>query len=156
MTATLVDPLVEHRACQNCQHDVNDQGVSTDISERGWIHTLTSQYRCPPGHWGVTGDSFANPSIGLDAIEAAIEQACAETDTAVREELADTTYDGGQLEDAKAEARHEGRAQYSTELNGAITVALHHFMQSGLTRQERQLIEQLNDALTEAWESVPV
>lgn len=134
--------LTEHRACEACQHPVNDQGLG---EARGWIHTVTGQYRCPEG------SGYATPMAGEDAIAAAVDAAIAETESVLRE----TLYDDGEMDTARDDANDAGRAEYSTELNGAITAALHNF-RAGLTDAENDVVNRLNEALTEAWLSVPV
>jgi hypothetical protein len=156
-TDELMALLVQHRACAHCQTSINDQAVSAN-DERGWIHTDTGLYRCPPGTWrtdDVPGLAYAEPIDSEAAIEERIEKACEETERVTRDDCEETMYDDEQLEDAKDEAYKQGRADYSTELNGAITSALHGFGRD-LSVLERRVFDRMNDVLTEAWESVDV
>jgi hypothetical protein len=157
--------LTEHRACENCWTAVNDQGMSTSEEgpgARGWIHTLTGQYRCPPGTYRDDGEiAYALPAQGEEAIEARIEKACIETEEVTRSACENSMYDDKQLQDAKdkayAKGRAKGRADYSTELNVAITEALHKFRTKfRLSAGALQLYDDMNEVLTEAWNSVLV
>lgn len=156
LTAALIAKLAEHRACQNCLQSINDQGRG---ETRGWVHTLSGNYRCGAGNWAPEGEdlAYANPSDPEKEIDRRIEEAALEAAQAAREQGEETALADHQTEcEAKQEEAYlKGRGDMNTELNGAITVALHKFM-GRLTRQERTLIERLNDALTIAWESVEV
>lgn len=159
MTVTLLS-RVEHRACANCGHSLNDQGMSVDRSPRGWIHTETGQYKCPSGSY-PEGDGFALPMEDTDSIEAKIERAAQEAYETSRAACEETMYDDEQMDDAKTEAYNagvkQGRADYSAQLNGAITAALHRYrMDNQLTGAAHDLYFALNDVLTEAWNSVEV
>lgn len=152
------DPMIEHRACANCGHSLNDQGMSVDRSLRGWIHTETGQYKCPSGSYPES-DGFALPMEDTDSVEAKIERAAQEAYETSRAACEETMYDDEQMDDAKTEAHNagvtQGRADYSAELNGAITAALHRYRTgAALTGERLAVYEALNEALTEAWESV--
>lgn len=154
MTAVMLDRMVQHRTCEQCHHPINDQGLCLDTADankqRGWIHTETEQYRCPRGTLGT----FAFPDYSEDTLEAAREEAYGLGYDAA----AETLYTAEELkfarEDAYSRGVAQGRADYSTELNGAITVALHTFIGSLTSASDTALIMRLNEGLTEAWESV--
>lgn len=164
MTITIIDTaaalLTEHRACANCQQPVNNQGLG---EKNGWIHTLTDQYRCSPGYWTENDDlAFADPFEGEEEIDRRIEEAALEGERIGQESGEETGREDALAEhhdecEAKQETAYlRGRAEYSTELNNAITVALHEFYKSGLSGPEIDLIDRMNGVLTAAWGSVEV
>lgn len=140
MIATLLDdPLVEHRACENCQMPVNDQGmsVSDGAGARGWIHTLTGAYRCPPGIYMDAGKglAFAMPAPGLvtNALQGDEDYLAEKTD----------------------EAHADGRKEMRDELEQALTAAISR-TESGVHRSPRGMtVDRLLDALHEAWKDCP-
>lgn len=162
MTAALLSQ-VEHRACELCQTPINDQGLSLETNDRGWIHTLTGQYRCPPGTYTEAdkggAPAFAFPAPGDDALETARDEAYNVGYEIAQETLHTDDELAERVEEAETAAHNagvaQGRADYSTELNGAITAALHRYRTgAALTGERLAVYEALNEALTEAWESV--
>lgn len=152
--------LIEHCACANCLHPVNDQGHG---EKNGWIHTLTDQYRCSPGYWTENSDlAFADPFDPEQEIDRRIEEAALEGERIGQESGEETGREEALAEhrdecEAKQEAAYlVGRADMNAELNNAITVALHEFYKSGLSRPEIDLIDRMNGVLTAAWGSVEV
>ena len=112
-----LDTFIEHRACEQCQHPVNDQGMGED---RGWIHTLTGSYRCPPG----TAGNWATPAPGEGAIEAAVEAAIIETEQVTREACEDEMFDDEQMADAEDKAYEAGRNDMFDAVALAFTDAM--------------------------------
>lgn len=140
------DVLVTHGACPSCLMPVNDQGCGPG---RGWIHTLTGQYRCE----GFTGNGmvFAAEAITEDEITRRINEACAETESVVAGQIRDEMYTREDVDEAADEANavgvKEGRTQMHDELDDAISKALS-------LAGDNATADQLREALTTAWNSV--
>lgn len=156
MTAAMIDHVIEYLhdtgTCENCGHPVQTVGAADQV-----MHIETGQYRCPLID-RLDGDGFATfTSIGdaedarQKAHEAAIQEGIKECEDTTHDEMTDDAYNRGHAEGIK-----QGRADYSAELNGAITVALHKFRLTLADAAERAVFDRLNDALTQAWDSVDV
>lgn len=153
MTITLTDPAVEHRACRLCRMPINDQGRSTNDEGgpgcRGWIHTLTGQYRCPPGTYTKAGDgpAFAFPDVGEDALEDA------------RTEAHEIGYEAGQeagFEEGKQEGLNEGHDEGARDMYAEFEAAFDGCLDnvSATTPMLSALLDDVREALAAAWKSV--
>lgn len=63
---TAIECLTERGACPECSHPVH----SSSGGGRGWVHTATGGYRCPPG----SGGTWAGPAVTGDMLDTAYDR----------------------------------------------------------------------------------
>jgi hypothetical protein len=94
MSGPLIPQLRTYGLCESCKQPAHTDGEPLRNGGRGWIHTETDTYRCPPGQ----GGGFVQPMLSnLD------------------EDKLDDAYHNG-FDDGKSEGEDEGRAELAAEI----------------------------------------
>lgn len=141
---TATEYLTDRGACPECSHPVH----TTNGPDRGWIHTETGQYTCPPG----TAGSMAGPAVTNDQLAAKYDEGHA--DGAQQQEDIDneTMYTEDELSEKVADAEElgtkEGRTQMRQELEDALFAAISRVGDDATA-------DELRAALADAWNETP-
>lgn len=136
---TATEYLTDRGACPECSHPVH----TTNGPDRGWIHTETGQYTCPPG----TAGSMAGPAVTDDQLAAKYDEGHA--DGAQQQEDIDneTMTPDNEVEEKINQARQEGRTALHNEMDESISAAMEAIGDDATA-------DQLREALAIAWNRV--
>ncbi|AEJ94623.1 hypothetical protein KNV18_gp53 [Mycobacterium phage Heath] len=134
-----VDYLTDRGACPDCGHPVH----TTSGPDRGWIHTETGQYTCPPG----TAGTMAGPGVTSDMLEAKYDEGHADGCAHQEEVDNETMHTEDELSEAVDKARQEGRTELHNEMDEAISAAMEQIGDDATA-------DELREALASAWNSV--
>ncbi|ACF05058.1 hypothetical protein Nigel_55 [Mycobacterium phage Nigel] len=142
--ATATEYLTDRGACPECSHPVH----TTNGPDRGWIHTETGQYTCPPG----TAGSMAGPAVTDDQLAAKYDEGHA--DGAQQQEDIDneTMYTEDELSEKVTDAEELGLKQGRTEMRQELEDALF----AAISRVgDDATADELRNALADAWNETP-
>ncbi|QOC58614.1 hypothetical protein SEALOLALOVE_55 [Mycobacterium phage Lolalove] len=136
--------LTDRGACPECSHPVH----TTSGPDRGWIHTETGQYTCPPG----TAGSMAGPAVTDDQLAAKYDEGHADGAQAQEDIDNETMYTEDELTEritnAEKLATEQGRTEMRQELEDALFDAISRV-------GDEATADELRTALGEAWEATP-
>uniref|UniRef100_A0AB39AKN5 Uncharacterized protein n=1 Tax=Mycolicibacterium phage phi1_186018 TaxID=3236641 RepID=A0AB39AKN5_9CAUD len=134
-----VDYLTDRGACPECGHPVH----TTSGPDRGWIHTETGQYTCPPG----TAGTMAGPGVNSDMLEAKYNEGHADGCAHQEDIDNETMTPDNEVEEKIDQARQEGRTELFNEMDDAISAAMEQIGDDATA-------DELREALASAWNSV--
>lgn len=128
--------LTDRGACPECSHPVH----TTNGPDRGWVHTETGQYTCPPG----TAGSMAGPAVTDDQLAAKYDEGHADGCAHQEEVDNETMHTEDELGEAVDQARQEGRTELHNEMDEAISAAMEQIGDDATA-------DELREALATAW-----
>lgn len=131
--------LTDRGACPECSHPVH----TTSGPDRGWIHTETGQYTCPPG----TAGSMAGPAVTDDQLAAKYDEGHADGCAHQEDIDNETMTPDNEVEEKIEQARQEGRTELHNEMDEAISAAMEQIGDDATA-------DELREALASAWNSV--
>uniref|UniRef100_A0AAU8GSZ8 Uncharacterized protein n=1 Tax=Mycobacterium phage BobbyK TaxID=3158892 RepID=A0AAU8GSZ8_9CAUD len=131
--------LTDRGACPECSHPVH----TTSGPDRGWIHTETGQYTCPPG----TAGTMAGPGVTSDMLEAKYDEGHADGCAHQEDIDNETMTPDNEVEEKIEQARQEGRTELHNEMDEAISAAMEQIGDDATA-------DELREALASAWNSV--
>ncbi|AKF14319.1 hypothetical protein SEA_VINCENZO_57 [Mycobacterium phage Vincenzo] len=135
--------LTDRGACPECSHPVH----TTNGPDRGWIHTETGQYTCPPG----TAGSMAGPAVTDDQLAAKYDEGHADGAQAQEDIDNETMYTEDELSEKVADAEELGTKQGRTEMRQELEDALF----AAISRVgDDATADELREALADAWNQV--
>lgn len=134
-----IEYLTDRGACPECSHPVH----TTNGPNRGWVHTETGQYTCPPG----TAGSMAGPAVTADQLAAKYDEGHADGCAYQEEVDNETTHTDDEVCEAVDKARQEARTELHNEMDEAISAAMEQIGDDATA-------DELREALASAWNSV--
>lgn len=141
---TATEYLTDRGACPECSHPVH----TTSGPDRGWVHTETGQYTCPPG----TAGSMAGPGVTDDQLAAKYDEGHADGAQAQEDIDNETMYTEDELSEKVTDAEELGTKQGRTEMRQELEDALF----AAISRVgDDATADQLRNALADAWNETP-
>ncbi|ABD58172.1 hypothetical protein PBI_COOPER_55 [Mycobacterium phage Cooper] len=131
--------LTDRGACPECSHPVH----TTDGPDRGWIHTETGQYTCPPGSAG----RMAGPGVTDDMLATKYDEGHADGCAQQEEIDNETMTPDDEVETKVNDAIEQGRKDLFAEMDESISDAV-QALADDCTADE------LREALATAWNRV--
>ncbi|AHB79374.1 hypothetical protein JAMAL_54 [Mycobacterium phage JAMaL] len=131
--------LTDRGACPECSHPVH----TTNGPDKGWIHTETGQYTCPPGSAG----SMAGPGVTDDQLAAKYDEGHADGCAHQEDIDNETMTPDDEVETKVNDAIEQGRKDLFAEMDESISEAV-QALADDCTADE------LREALATAWNRV--